>query len=107
MLAFNRESGLRYRSHARRATYWRLAARLPSNSGSFFGETMVEVRLKEGDRLEWAIKKFRREVQRAGILRDIRRRRFFVKPSEAKRLKAAAARRRRRRQVQRQRRNEF
>ncbi|HJN47645.1 MAG TPA: 30S ribosomal protein S21 [Acidobacteriota bacterium] len=68
---------------------------------------MVEVRLKEGDRLEWAIKKFRREVQRAGILRDIRRRRFYVKPSEAKRLKAAAARRRRRRQAQRQRRNEF
>ena len=48
---------------------------------------MVEVRLKEGDRLAWAIKKFRREVQRAGIRRDIRRRR--------------------RRQVQRQRRNEF
>ena len=68
---------------------------------------MVEIRLKEGDRLEWAIKKFRREVQRAGILRDIRRRRFFVKPSEAKRLKAAAARRRRRRQLQRQRRSDF
>ena len=48
---------------------------------------MVEVRLKEGDRLEWAIKKFRREVQRAGILRDLRRRRFYVKPSEAKRLR--------------------
>ena len=45
---------------------------------------MVEIRLKEGDRLEWAIKKFRREVQRAGILRDLRRRRFYVKPSEAK-----------------------
>jgi ribosomal protein S21 len=75
--------------------------------GSFFvGESMVEVRLKEGDRLEWAIKKFRREVQRSGILRDLRRRRFYVKPSEAKRLKAAAARRRRRRQIQRQRRNE-
>jgi len=98
---------MRYRSHARRSTYWRLAESLLSNPGSFFGETMVEVRLKEGDRLEWAIKKFRREVQRAGILRDIRRRRFYVKPSEAKRLKAAAARRRRRRQIQRQRRTEF
>ena len=98
---------MRYRSHARRSTYWRLAESLLSNPGSFFGETMVEVRLKEGDRLEWAIKKFRREVQRAGILRDIRRRRFYVKPSEAKRLKAAAARRRRRRQAQRQRRTEF
>lgn len=63
---------------------------------------MVEVRLKEGDSLEWALKAFRRKVLRSGILKDMKKKRFFVKPSEAKRIKAAAARRRRRRKAQRQ-----
>lgn len=57
---------------------------------------MIEVKLEEGDRLEWALKSFKRKVLRSGILKDLRKKRFFVKPSQAKRLKAAAARRRRR-----------
>ncbi len=57
---------------------------------------MTEVKLAEGDRLEWAIKTFKRKVQRSGILKDLRKKRFYLKPSTAKRLKAAAARRRRR-----------
>ena len=57
---------------------------------------MTEVRLAEGDRLEWAIKTFKRKVQRSGILKDLRKKRFYLKPSKAKRLKAAAAHRRRR-----------
>jgi small subunit ribosomal protein S21 len=58
---------------------------------------MTEIVLKEEDRVEWAIKAFRRKVQRAGILKDVRQKRYFVKPSLARRLKAAAAQRRRRR----------
>ena len=57
---------------------------------------MTEIRLDEGDRLEWAIKAFKRKVLRSGILKDLRKKRYYVKPSTAKRLKAAAARRRRR-----------
>ena len=57
---------------------------------------MAEIILDEGDRLEWAIKAFKRKVLRSGILKDLRKKRFYVKPSTAKRLKAAAARRRRR-----------
>ncbi len=57
---------------------------------------MTEVTLDESDRLEWAIKAFKRKVLRSGILKDLRKKRFYVKPSTAKRLKAAAARRRRR-----------
>lgn len=57
---------------------------------------MAEIILGEGDRLEWAIKAFKRKVLRSGILKDLRKKRFYVKPSTAKRLKAAAARRRRR-----------
>ena len=58
---------------------------------------MTFVVLEETDRLEWAIKHFRRQVQRSGILRDVKKKRFYVKPSLAKRLKAAAARRRQQR----------
>ena len=60
---------------------------------------MTEIILGENDRVEWAIKTFRRKVQRSGILRDLRQGRFFVKPSLARRLKAAAAKRRRRRNL--------
>ena len=57
---------------------------------------MIEVRLGEDDRLDVALKAFKRKVQRAGILKDLRRKRYYVKPSEARQLKEAAAERRRR-----------
>ena len=55
---------------------------------------MVEVHLDEADRLDWALKTFKRKVQRAGILQDLRRRQHYVKPSEARQLKARSGRRR-------------
>jgi small subunit ribosomal protein S21 len=58
---------------------------------------MPEIRLDETDRLEWALKSFKRRVQKSGILTELRRRRHYVKPSEARQLKADAARRRARR----------
>jgi small subunit ribosomal protein S21 len=60
------------------------------------GGVMVEVQLAEGDRIEWALKAFKRKVMRSGILKDLRSRRHYVKPSEARQLKSAAARRRER-----------
>ena len=55
---------------------------------------MIEVRLDDGDRLEWALKSFKKKVEKSGILKDLRRRRHYVKPSAARQLKAAAAKRR-------------
>ncbi len=55
---------------------------------------MVEVILSENDRLDWALKKFRRKVLRSGLFKDMKKKRYYEKPSEAKRRKAAAARRR-------------
>ncbi|HEV8499134.1 MAG: 30S ribosomal protein S21 [Gemmatimonas sp.] len=60
---------------------------------------MVQVQLSDTDRIEWALKTFKKQVQKSGILRELRRRRHHVKPSEARQLKAKAARRRK---VQRQ-----
>lgn len=57
---------------------------------------MSEIILREDDGVEWAIKAFRRKVQRSGVLKDLRKKRYFVKPSLARRLKKASARRRRR-----------
>ena len=58
---------------------------------------MVEVRIDENDRLEWALRQFKKKVTKAGILKDLRRKRHYTKPSEARQLKAANARRQRRR----------
>jgi small subunit ribosomal protein S21 len=63
---------------------------------------MTQVTVGEGDRLDAALKAFKRKVMRSGILKDLRKKRFYVKPSTAKRLKAAAARRRIRSDLRRQ-----
>jgi small subunit ribosomal protein S21 len=55
---------------------------------------MIEVKLDENDRLDWALKAFKKKVLKSGLLKDLRRKRHYVKPSEARQLKAAAARRR-------------
>jgi small subunit ribosomal protein S21 len=55
---------------------------------------MVEVTLGESDRLDWALKSFKKKVLKSGILKDLRKKRHYVKPSEARQLKAAAAKRR-------------
>jgi small subunit ribosomal protein S21 len=54
---------------------------------------MPEILLNETDRIDWALKAFKRQVQKSGILRELRRRRHHVKPSEARQLKSKAAQR--------------
>ncbi len=60
---------------------------------------MIEVTLEEQDRLDWALKAFKKKVQRSGLMQDLRRKRHYTKPSEARARKAAEARRRRKRTV--------
>jgi ribosomal protein S21 len=55
---------------------------------------MIEVTLDEADRLDWALKQFKRKVQKAGVLKDLRKKRHYEKPSVVRQRKAAAARRR-------------
>ncbi len=57
--------------------------------------TVVEIELAETDRLDWALKQFRRKMIRSGLFKDMRRKRFYEKPSEARKAKAKAAERRR------------
>jgi small subunit ribosomal protein S21 len=54
---------------------------------------MPEIHLTEADRLDWALKAFKKKMQRSGILAVLRRKRYYTKPSAARQLKAKAAER--------------
>ena len=62
---------------------------------------MTEIVLSDTDRIDWALKPFKRQVQKSGILRELRRHRHHVKPGEARRLKSKAAQRARGKAAQR------
>jgi small subunit ribosomal protein S21 len=54
---------------------------------------LPEIKLDETDRLEWALKAFKRQMQKSGVFLELRRRRHYVKPSEARQIKRKAAQR--------------
>lgn len=58
---------------------------------------MVKVIVHENDDLERALRRFKRKMIRSGLFRDMKKKRYYEKPSEAKRRKARANERRRRR----------
>ena len=55
---------------------------------------MTAVWLRDEDNLERALKLFKRKLQKSGLFGELRRRRHYVKPSEARAIKTAAAHRR-------------
>ncbi len=60
---------------------------------------MAGVVLRDGESQENLLRRFRKKVMRAGILRDAKRKRHFVSKSEQRRIaKRKAIRRHRRRQ---------
>ena len=46
---------------------------------------MIIMPVKEGENIERALKKFKRKYERTGVLKELRRRQYFTKPSVAKR----------------------
>ena len=48
---------------------------------------MIIVPVKEGENIERAIKKFKRKFDKTGVVKELRRRQQFSKPSEVKREK--------------------
>jgi len=55
---------------------------------------VVEVTVREGEPLERALRRFKKKWERAGILRDVRQKSYYVKPSERKRAERKKAARR-------------
>ena len=62
---------------------------------------MTKVILKEGESLERALKRFKKKVEAAGIIKDVRSREHYLKPSIRKKEKRIAAEKRRRRSANR------
>ena len=46
---------------------------------------MIVVPLKEGENIEKALKKFKRKFEKTGVVKELRNRQAFEKPSVAKR----------------------
>lgn len=52
---------------------------------------MIVVPVKEGENIEKALKKFKRKFEKTGIVKELRRRQQFDKPSVVNRLKKERA----------------
>lgn len=46
---------------------------------------MIIMPVKEGENIERALKKFKRKYERTGVIKELRRRQYFSKPSVDKR----------------------
>ena len=55
---------------------------------------MSEVRVKENETLESALKRFKRQCARSGVLAEVRKREHYEKPSVKRKKKMDAARKR-------------
>ena len=56
---------------------------------------MSEVRVKEGESLDNALKRFKRNCAKAGVLAEVRKREHYESPSVKRRKKSEAARKNR------------
>lgn len=52
---------------------------------------LTKVTVREGETVDRAIKRFKRKVEQAGILKEVRKREHYLKPSVKAKLKARAA----------------
>lgn len=55
---------------------------------------MPVIKVKDNEPFEVAMKRFKKQVEKAGVLTELRRREYFDKPSVRKKKKAAAAKKR-------------
>ena len=55
---------------------------------------MPKIKIKDGENLEYALRKFKKSCEKMGILSEIKKREHFEKPSIAKKKKSIAARKR-------------
>ena len=65
---------------------------------------MAKVIVRKNETPEKAMKRFKRKVEREGIMRDVKKNRYYKKPSVRKKEKQKAAEKRRRKLERRKRR---
>ena len=55
---------------------------------------MAEVRVKENESLDSAIRRFKRQCARSGVIAEVKKREHYEKPSVKRKKKSEAARKR-------------
>ena len=58
------------------------------------GNRMSEIKIKENESLDSALRRFKRQCAKAGVLSEIRKREHYEKPSVKRKKKSEAARKR-------------
>ena len=48
---------------------------------------MVEVKVKEGEPIDNAIRRFKGKCEKAGIMKELKKREYYISPSEKKKMK--------------------
>src|SRR5687767_12999237 len=59
--------------------------------GLFPGDIMPNVKVRENEPFEFALRRFKRTCEKAGVLAETRKREFYEKPTQERKRKAAAA----------------
>ncbi len=55
---------------------------------------MSEIRIKDNETLDSALRRFKRQCAKAGVLQEVRKREHYEKPSVKRKKKSEAARKR-------------
>lgn len=55
---------------------------------------MAEIRIKDNESLENALRRFKRQCARSGVIAEVRKREHYEKPSVKRKKKSEAARKR-------------
>ena len=63
---------------------------------------MPNVRVRDNEPFEVALRRFKRTCEKAGVLTDVRKKEFFEKPSQERKRKRAAAVKRQAKKVSRE-----
>ena len=64
-------------------------------------QSLAEIRIFDGESIESALRRFKRQVQQEGIIKEVKKHAFFLKPGERKRLKSKLAQKLKRKKVRR------
>jgi len=55
---------------------------------------MSEIQVKEGESIDSALRRFKRQTSRDGVIKEVRKREHYEKPSVKRKKKSEAARKR-------------
>lgn len=51
----------------------------------------IEIKIRKGEPMERALRRLKKKLDREGVIRDVRAKRYFEKPSEVRRRKKKVA----------------